>query len=111
MQKKGLTPVTPPFSRFLKYAPPVIEMEAGFAIAKADLGEGEIVSSVIPAGDYAKTRHLGSYDLLAPAYESLHKWIDTNKKQPNGAPLEVYLNSPSEVKPDELKTEIYYPFK
>lgn len=107
----GLTPVLPPLARFLKYEPPVIELEAGFAIDKVDAGQGEIRPSIFPAGSYAKTLHLGPYEKMSAAYDALNQWLKDNKKQMNGPAVEVYINNPSEVKPEDLRTEIYAPYK
>ena len=66
----------------------------------------------IAGGPYAVTVHEGPYEALAGVYTRLYReWPETSGRQPNyGQPcFEVYLNSPDEVKPEELKTEIHMP--
>lgn len=77
--------------------------------------EGNIQIKALPAGKFVTLIYTGSYadPGKLKAYEILHKYIEANglKYQGELPVREVYLNSPSEVKPDELKTEIQFPIQ
>jgi effector-binding domain-containing protein len=56
--------------------------------------------------------HVGPYETLSTAHETLHKWIGENKREASGRPWEVYVTDPGS-EPDNTKwvTEVYYPLK
>ena len=57
----------------------------------------------------ASVMHKGPYEKLEQTYRSLTNWIEDNKYEVNGPPEELYFNSPEEVSPGELLTEIRFP--
>jgi effector-binding domain-containing protein len=63
----------------------------------------------LPATLVAVTTHRGPYDQVAPAYERLTEWIDAHGFEVSGPPMEMYLNDPGTVPPDEYLTEILIP--
>ena len=66
----------------------------------------------IAGGPYAVTVHEGPYETLAEVYTKLYReWPETSGRQPDyGKPcFEVYLNSPDEEKPEELRTAVHMP--
>lgn len=111
IKKMGLHAKPTPFSRYHKYAPPQVEVEAGFLLSTATAGEGEIIAGTIPGGEYAMLTHIGPYEKLGPAYEALHNWMKANKKLESGAPYELYIDAPGVAPVEKLRTEIYYPFR
>jgi effector-binding domain-containing protein len=100
-----------PFGRFFKYAPPIVEVEAGFILGKQVPGKGPIKASTLGGGDFAWTAHTGPYEKLCDAYASLREWLKVNGKTEAGPPFEIYLNDPNTTAPENLRTLIYYPFK
>lgn len=75
-----------------------------------DIEEPAIVLLTMP-GDYVRIRHTGPYDQLPRAYEqALGLPMQAAKLELVAAPiLELYRNSPSEVAPDDLVTDLYFP--
>lgn len=67
----------------------------------------------LPAGDYAVLRYRGPYTGLQSAYDYfLGDWLGQSGREPAEAPcFEVYLNTPAEVAPENLVTDIYLPLK
>ena len=65
----------------------------------------------MPAGDYAITRHRGSYHELGQAYRGLFlSWLPRSGRYPADAPVvERYLDSPGEVSETELRTDLLLP--
>jgi Transcriptional regulator, effector-binding domain/component len=86
-----------------------LDIEIGFPVSRSLPAKGEIQSRVIPASRVATCLYTGLYSKMAPACEVLETWIKENGFQPAGMVYEVYLNSPAEVPPEELKTQIVFP--
>lgn len=74
-------------------------------------GDNELKVKELPAQKVACLLYTGPYEKCAPAYKELFGWVMKNKYQPVGPCIEKYLNDPSKVKPEELKTEISVPVK
>ncbi|ACL05887.1 transcriptional regulator, AraC family [Desulfatibacillum aliphaticivorans] len=67
----------------------------------------------IKGGEYAVLTHHGPYEGLHDCYRWLFgEWLPSSGREANYAPsLEVYVNSPEEVAPQDLITEIRVPLK
>lgn len=74
-------------------------------------GDEELKVKELPAQEIASVIYTGPYEECGPTYKKLYGWITENNYEPVGAPIEKYLNDPSKVKPEELKTEICVPVK
>jgi AraC family transcriptional regulator len=70
---------------------------------------GDVKRHEIPAGTYARYRHIGPYHKLADAYEAIcAKWIPANGYELAEAPsFEVYQNDPANTPEEQLITDIY----
>jgi effector-binding domain-containing protein len=55
--------------------------------------------------------HKGSYETIGMAYAKLHNYILENELDLSGPMMDVYLNDPNTVEPDEILTEIQAPVK
>ena len=73
--------------------------------------EGEVGRKTIAGGRYAVFLHQGPYERMGPTYESIFKdWLPASGEQLREEPsFELYLNGPEEVKPEDLRTEIWIP--
>lgn len=65
----------------------------------------------LPAGPHAVLAHQGSYDSLPAAYNQLYcDWLPGSGHSPADHPsFEVYLNSPMDTAPQDLRTDICLP--
>lgn len=64
----------------------------------------------VDGGPYACTIHEGHYSGLCHAYEALREWLVANDCTVADKPsVEIYLNSPQDTKPEDLRTEIRFP--
>lgn len=65
----------------------------------------------IAGGRYAVFLHEGAYEGLHAAYDGIFRtWLPGSEQKLREEPsFEVYLSSPDQVRPDELRTEIWIP--
>ena len=87
------------------------DIEIAVPLSKEIEGSNEIKYYVLKGGTMAKAIHRGPYDQCASTYEELYLWIQALGKTITGPTREVYLNDPSEVKEEEILTEIYAPIQ
>jgi AraC family transcriptional regulator len=84
---------------------------AGIVVSEtAALPEG-LSEARIPAGRYAKTTYVGPYQKLGGVWARfIDEWLPwSGHRLASTATYERYLNTPMEVKPEELRTELYMP--
>jgi AraC family transcriptional regulator len=62
----------------------------------------------LPAGLFATLVHVGPYDTVAVAYDTLSAWLGTHELVAAGPPREVYLSEP-DTPPDQIRTIIEIP--
>jgi AraC family transcriptional regulator len=79
-----------------------------------DVGpEGEVGVQVLEGGEHAMLTHRGPYSGLADAWRWLYGvWLPGSGREPRHAPpFEVYHNTPQEVPPEGLVTDICVPLE
>ena len=97
-----------------KVTPPdKIRYDACLQVDENVEAEGDVGVQVIPAREYATTRHQGPYEKLSETYAQLFgKWLPENGREPSAAPcLEFYLNSPEHTPPADLLTDVFVPLQ
>lgn len=84
---------------------------AGFEIDQNFDLQPETEELILKGGAYAVLHYIGPYTSMQPAYNYLFgEWLGNSGSELRDEPAyEVYLNSPSDTKPEELKTDIYMP--
>jgi len=60
----------------------------------------------LEGGTFAHTRHVGSYDQLGLAYQSLYLWLHDHGHEPGGVIREVYDNDPADTPEHALVTQV-----
>ncbi|MDJ0755296.1 MAG: AraC family transcriptional regulator [Ardenticatenaceae bacterium] len=67
----------------------------------------------LPAGRWAVFRHVGPYDTLWQTWQAAYRdWLPTSGCELRDAlSFEDYVDDPSQVPPEELRTDIYVPIK
>ncbi|MEO0091637.1 MAG: GyrI-like domain-containing protein [candidate division WOR-3 bacterium] len=65
----------------------------------------------IPTTEVASTIYVGPYDKIGPTYVNFMSWLEKNNYMVVGPVREVYLNDPSKIPAESLKTEIQFPIK
>jgi effector-binding domain-containing protein len=101
-------PSGPPFAMYYNMEMENLDVEAGFPVAKAFPGRGEVKASELPAGPVATCLHLGPYQQLTAAYSALTQWVVEHGYEPTGVTYEVYLNDPQTTPPEALQTQIVF---
>lgn len=112
LDRSGVQPAGPPFSRYHTRGAGEIDLEAGIPVAKPIAGEARVQAGELPAGKAAMTWHVGDYRLLHQTYAFLERWMKANQHAPSGAPWEFYVQDPAK-NPDPAKwqTQIFWPIK
>jgi effector-binding domain-containing protein len=72
---------------------------------------GRIKSGTTYAGKVVKAVHVGPYEQSIITYNAIEKYISNNKLEKNGRVWEEYIDDPTIVDPEELRTNIYFPVK
>ena len=108
----------PPYGRYHRFGPDVVDVEIGFPVAGAagdmpalaGIAAGEVGRSELPAGPVARTTYVGSYDGLGGVYDRLHEWIHAQPGYDDGAGAwESYIDMPGDGPGGEARTEIVWP--
>ncbi len=112
------------FSQGLKPAGPVIgvyyndpgkvkeedlKWEIAFTIDKAAEVKAPLKKAEFKKQKAVVFLHVGSYETLGESYGLVFKFIEENGYKAVWPVYDTYLNSPMDVKPEELKTEIIIP--
>ena len=107
--------VSPPMSITTLFS--MEEMKCDFnAAIVAEVPEGLELSGRIEqgktyAGKALKTTHIGSYITLKSTYDGMLAYIKANGYEINGNSWEEYIDDPTVVSEEELRTNIYFPVK
>jgi effector-binding domain-containing protein len=106
----GVRPAGPPFGRYLNDAARVAEAELLWEIG-APVGPDVKASAPlelrdIPAGQAATLVYDGSPDGIEQAWQKITQWVSTNKYQPSGSPMMMFIGEPG---PDGMRIELRLP--
>ena len=85
------------------------DLEVAWPIAHRVKDVGEVRYYELPGGRFAKAVHRGPYDGCEATYVRLFEWLVAKGLAVTGPIREYYLNSPCDVAPEEILTEIYVP--
>ena len=113
----GGTPAGPPYARYHEWGPEHADIEFGIPVAApvtslrplAKCEPGEVGSGELPGGPAAIVVHRGDYRRLGEAYDLLRDRIQAEGRAPGIGPWESYINDPTEVAQEDLRTELIWP--
>ena len=85
------------------------------AVSDEDLSDldldADYIQGKINDAKMLEIKHNGSYEFIGNAWSMGMMTMQAKKIKGSGFPFEQYWNSPLEVKPEELKSSIYFPVK
>lgn len=93
-------------------APDRLRSDAALSFpGRADVPAG-LIERRVPAGRYASTVHVGSYEHLGKAWAGLKKEIEARGlRASSSVSYELYLNDPTSAATDALRTELFAPLE
>jgi effector-binding domain-containing protein len=84
-------------------------LQPGFFLAAPLAGEGEIAAGETPGGEALYAVHVGPYVTLGKTWGEVFARAEALGRAVTKSSWEVYLNTPAEVAPADLRTEIFVP--
>jgi AraC family transcriptional regulator len=104
----AIYPDEPEVGKEVSFDAGVIFVEGVESAAKVGLAY-----QTLPGGRWAIFRHVGPYDTLWQTWQAIYRdWLPTSGQElRNAIPFEDYVDDPSQVAPEQLRTEIYVPIK
>lgn len=112
LDKCGVRPVGPPFTRYHSFDGIDCEIEGGFAVAEPQREEGRITAGELPGGEVVSTIHVGPYEMLPQAHDALDEWMRANGRKSRSPQWEVYWTDPGqEADPWKRRTELVWPIE
>mgnify|MGYP000751859819 CR=1 FL=1 len=110
--QKGIALAGAPYAMYYNMDMEALDLEMGFPVTEVLMGSGRITAGKIPGGKIATTIHTGPYDTLEKSYIELMGFVKEKGLAVHEQWMyEYYLNSPMEVAPQELQTQICYIIK
>jgi AraC family transcriptional regulator len=91
--------------------PDRLRSDAAITVPDGAALPAELVEQRVPAGRYARALHVGSYEQLPDAWTRFKRdgVKRVGARAASGPSYEVYLNDPTKVPKEELRTELYIP--
>jgi effector-binding domain-containing protein len=86
-----------------------INLEVGAEVFGPINGDGQIVCSSTPAGSVLTTAHIGPYDQLPHAHETIRDWASQQHHALAGPNWEIYGHWTDDV--SQLRTDVFYLLK
>lgn len=107
---RGITPTSAPMAvwREMNMETGIADTHAGFFVDTAVEGDGEISAGTTAEGEVLKLVHVGGYDTMGKSWMKVYARAKELGCRP-GAGWEIYVDDPTTVAADEMKTEIYLP--
>ncbi len=106
LTEMGTYPAGPPFVAYYNMDMADLDIAIGFPVAKELPGKDNMKPGEIPAGKYATCMHIGPYNKIENAYNSLTEFIKEQDFTPSGVAYEFYLNDPRTIPEEELQTKV-----
>ena len=86
-----------------------VDLEAGAEALGPLTSEGEVITSQLPGGRVATTKHIGPYTALAAAHQAVRRWCELHHHAV-AQNWEIYAHWQAEwnADPSKIETDVYY---
>jgi AraC family transcriptional regulator len=92
--------------------PQDLEWEIGFPVSPQQMIQPPLLLKTWNFAQVAGGLHHGAYEKAGETIEKILQWMDEHGYAPAGPVMERFLDmNPSELKPQDLKTEIWIPYQ
>lgn len=110
VHRNGISPTSAPMAVWceMDMESGVADTHAGCFVEDAVEGDGEISPGVTSGGDVLKLVHRGGYDTMGQSWMRVFARAKELGRR-TGAGWEIYIDDPTAVEADALRTEIYLP--
>jgi len=88
---------------------PDLSWEVGFIVMEQTMPQAPLIKKVWSHNTVAVATHVGPYQQIGETLEKLMAWVGAQGYAADDPLLERYMNNPMQVKPQELRTEIWIP--
>ncbi|MEM8772742.1 MAG: GyrI-like domain-containing protein [Pseudomonadota bacterium] len=108
--ENGVTPLSMPTSIYMEMpSGDAMTFRAGVFVSAEDAGKasGEIKSATMPAGEVVSGTHVGPYANLNQSHKALWDYVEREGLGKAMPVWEIYVDDPTTVPEDKLRTEIY----
>jgi AraC family transcriptional regulator len=108
---KGMQPAGPPMIVYYSVdtATGDFDVAPAFFLPAPVAGEGEITAGETAGGEALVALHVGPYSTLGETWSAVFARAASLQRPVTKPSWEIYLNTPADVAPADLRTEIYVP--
>ncbi len=109
LKSHNIEPSGRPLSVYYTHDPNEMTFRAGCFVCEEDAAkaEGTIQSASTPAGKVLAFTHVGPYAGLRISYGEMMTYLEENGLKVGAPTWEVYVNDPSVVPEEELRTDVF----
>src|SRR5262249_14166485 len=101
-----------PFSRYHELRGDEVDLECGIPVAKPIAEKGRVKNGELPGGKSVMTWHVGPYEKLLAAHQSLRSYLDANHLKSCGGVWEFYWTDRGIVPdPAKWRTQLFVPIE
>ena len=98
----------PPMALYHSFDPARIDVEIAMPVREAIPASGRIKPIALDGGPAVQVRHVGTYEQLGTAYQTIQEWIEDHHRATAGVVREVYL-TPASAPAGERVTLVVQP--
>ena len=95
------------FGQLIEFAFGKQKMRIGMFSSAMVSSEGEAIATQIPAGRYVTTIHRGAYHKVGDTYRRIVQWAAENGVELADSSLENYIDDPSEMAMEDVRTQVW----
>ena len=109
LESNGTPMIGAPVARYHGGRGDTLDLEIGIPVG-GDFAETDTIRrGSLPGGDAIVAVHVGDYERLRDAIAALAEWRVANGRVAGGPYWEVYVDDPSTVPADQVRTELFEP--